>query len=201
MSKASGKAFWIWLADNTARVQAGIKRDADQMAEEVGDQFEKSYPGLVWEISPSDRGKPWLFCVSANGDRDLFPRVRQAVDEAPKVNGWTIQAFRPRGEVDSTITLNGQTLDGDDVWCEVERARGGGVNLVLHIRGVTEETEDVLTNAAMILMDNAIGEYDSVMKIANLDLALLEDKPRPREDFFPLRDLPAFLDRVEGTTR
>jgi hypothetical protein len=138
-----------------------------------------------------------VFCVSANGDRELFPRVEEVVRAAPKLDGWTVQPFRPRGRMDGVaITLNDQTLAGDDVWCEIEKVRrGGAVDLVLHIRGVTVETGDVLSNAAMILLDNAIGEYDAVMRVASIDLALLEGTPKKSERFFPLRDLPAFLDR------
>jgi hypothetical protein len=131
--------FWTWLAANSDRVQAGLKRSSARMAEEVGEQFEKSYPGLVWEVTPADKG-PWLFCVSANGDRKLFPRVQSAVADAPPIDGWTVQAFRPRGDPNAEISMNGQTLGPDDVWCEVQRATHGRVNLVLHLRGVIEET-------------------------------------------------------------
>ncbi len=103
-----------------------------------------------------------------------------------------------RGPAEAEITLNGQSLGGDDVWCEIESVKrgGGAVSLVLHLRGVTVETEEVLSQAALILLDNAIGEYDSVMRVAEIDLALLEGKPKRSDRFFPLRDLPAFLDRT-----
>jgi len=42
----------------------------------------------------------------------------------------------------------------------------GGVGLVLHVRGVTLRTEKVLSGAALVLLDNAIGEYDAVMKVS-----------------------------------
>jgi hypothetical protein len=69
-----------------------------------------------------------------------------------------------------------------------------GVNLVLHLSDVTEETEETLTQAALVLLDNAVGEYDAVMKIANVDFALMEGKPKERDNFFPLPKLPEYLD-------
>ena len=195
-AKAGGDGFWGWLGENTERVKRGLKRGTGRVAEEGGEAFDEAFPGLVWEVSPVERG-PWLFCVSANGDGKLFPRVERAVREAPEVAGWTVQAFRPRGEADAEISLNDLTLGGDDVWCEVAPARRG-IDLVLHVRGATAENVDLITQASLILLDNAIGEYDSVKRIAGLDVAMLEGRPRKSESFFPLKDLPGFLD---GTRR
>ena len=192
--KAGTERFWDWLGENTARVQTGLKRCVGDVAEEVGKEFDKAYPGLVWEVTVPGRGEPWVFCVSGNGNRKLFPRVERAVKEAPKVKGWKIQAFRPRGPLDSEISMHGQTLDADDVWCEVSPGKAR-VSVVLHLRGVTLQSEAVLSQMALILMDNAIGEYDSVMKIADVEIALLEGTPKVSGSFFRLRNLPAFLDR------
>lgn len=197
-AKNDAGGFWGWLGENTDRVKRGLKRGTGRAAvEEVGERFEETFPGLVWEVMPAERG-PWLFCVSANGDEKLFASVERAVREAPEVAGWRIRAFRPRGEADAEITLNDDvTLGGDDVWCDVRETRRG-VDLVLHVRGATAENHEMITQAALILLDNAIGEYDSVKRIAGLDVALLEGRPRKSESFFPLKDLPGFLD---GTRR
>lgn len=191
-TKTDAGRFWGWLGENTARVKRGLKRGTGRVVEEVGERFDEAFPGLVWEVSPADRG-PWLFCVSANGDGKLFPRVERVVREAPEVAGWTIQAFRPRGEAGAEITLNDVTLGGGDVWCEVRKARRG-IDLVLHVRGATAENHEMITQAALILLDNAIGEYDTVKRIAELDVAMLEGRPRKSEGFFPLKELPGFLD-------
>src|SRR5690348_14528150 len=87
--------FWGWLGANTSRIQSGLEQNPQAIATQIGREFERSYPDLVWEISPSKSG-PWLFCVSANGNRELFPQVLQAVQAAPEVPGWEVRAFRPR---------------------------------------------------------------------------------------------------------
>ncbi len=194
--KQSGAGFWDWLADNTARVQSGLKRSSKRIEQEIARRFEKSYPDLGWEVTICD-DEPWLFCVTANGNRELFPRVQQVARETPEIKGWRIQAFRPRGVLDVEISMDGQKLDYDDIWCKVEKS-SKGLNLVLHIRGVTVETEETLSKMAFVLLDNAIGEYDAAMKIADVDLALMEEGPKASDSFFPLRDLPAFLDRIQG---
>ena len=59
--------------------------------------------------SPSKSG-PWLFCVSANGNRDPFGQILRAVRAAPEVPGWKVQAFRPRGPLTAEIEMGGRTL-------------------------------------------------------------------------------------------
>jgi hypothetical protein len=185
--------FWKWVADNTARIKEGFKKDSRGTAEEIGEQFSNAYPDLVWEICVAN-DEPWTFCVSANANLELFPQVQQAVEEAPAIPGWTVQAFRPRGSLDGEIKMDGQTLGYDDVWCEALMV-GGRAEVVLHIRGATVETEQTLTHASLILMDNAVGEFDAATRILIRNIALLVEPPTATGQFFPLRDLPAFLDR------
>src|SRR5262245_27196397 len=194
--KAVPDDFWGWLGANTTRIQRGLERDTRSIADEVGDAFKRSYPDLFWEVSPNKTG-PWLFCVSANGNRDLFPRVLQAVQSAPEVRGWKVQAFRPRGPLTAEIDMGGRTLGYEDVWCGVQ-PKGDGVRVVLWVRGLTRETDEVLMPAVLILLDNAVGEYDAVMKITQFDRGPLPPDPQRREDFFPLSELPRFLDGVRG---
>jgi hypothetical protein len=194
--KASSGDFWDWLRANTSRIQSGLGRDPHGIAEEVGQVFKRSYPDLVWEVSPNKSG-PWLFCVSANGNRALFPQVLRAVRAAPEVPGWKVQAFRPRGPLTAEIDMGGRTLGYDDIWCSVEPL-GDGIRVVLWVRGMTPELDRVLSPAVLILLDNAVGEYDAVMKIKQLDRGPLPPNPRRREDFFPLSELPRFLDGVRG---
>jgi hypothetical protein len=188
--------FWGWLRKNTARIQAGLERDPQGTAAEIGREFERSFPGLAWEVGPNKSG-PWLFCVSANGDRGLFPRVEQAVRAAPALPVWEVRAFRPRGSLDAAIDMGGRTLGYDDVWCGV-RPEGGGVDLVLWVRGLTPERDRALSPAVLILLDNAVGEYDAVMKVRRLDRRPLPENPLRRPDFFPLSELPAYLDGLSG---
>src|SRR5262249_34826741 len=161
--KAPPEGFWHWLAENTSRIQSGGKENVPSMTEEITRAFKRSYPDLGWEISPA-KSPPWQFCVSADGNRQLFPKVESAVREAPEIPGWQIQAFRPRGSLTAEIDMGGHKLSYEDIWCSV-RPQDGGTHVTLWIRGLSPETDGVLSGAALILLDNAVGEYDAVMKI------------------------------------
>jgi hypothetical protein len=195
-SKPRPGQFWQWLSENAQRLQSGLQGpDGSSLSREIADAFRASYPDLVWEISPADV-PPWTFCVSADGDPDLFAAVLQAVKDAPQVSGWVVRAFRPRSGIAGRIEIEGQTLGPEDVWCAVRPLDDGRIDLVLCIGGLTEETDDVLSRAALILLDDAVGEYDAVTRISELDRAALPTNPTASENFFPLTSLPAFLDRL-----
>jgi hypothetical protein len=200
MSKRAAKkgAFWNWLADNSARIRTGLGQDSAPFADEIGEQFKKDFPNLVYEICVS-ANDPWTFCVSANGDPALFAQVEKAVQEAPTIEGWKVAAFRPRGSLDAEITMDGHKIGYDDIWCEAQMVEGKA-NVVLHIRGATVENEEALSHASLILMDNAVGEYDATTRLVVRDIAMLKEPPMATDQFFSLRDLPAFLDRQDNSS-
>jgi hypothetical protein len=196
-SKAGTHRFWDWLAANTERIQSGLKQDPQSATAEIRRAFKQSYPDLTWEVSPVKSG-PWLFCISADGNPNLFPKVQLAIHDAPEVPGWKIRAFRPRGSLTAEIDMGGRKLGYDDIWCSVEPLTGG-VRVKLWIRGLSPQSDRALSPAAAILLDNAVGEYDAVMKIKQLDRGPLPPGPQKTDRFFPLTELPQFLDTIPGS--
>jgi hypothetical protein len=187
--------FWAWLAANTSRIQAAGtgRRGAEDVAiGELSRAFKKSYPDLVWEIAPTDTG-PWTFCVSADGNLQLFDRVKSAVAAAPPIPGWEIKAFRQRGSLDAVIKMRGRRLGCDDIWCKVQ-PDGTRARVTLLVRGLTLDSAEELLGAALVLLDNAVGEHDAVAKISELNNGPLPEQPVKSARLFPLSDLPAYLD-------
>jgi hypothetical protein len=187
--------FWEWLGANTARIQSGLQACPQAVADEIRRAFKRSYPNLAWEVGPDHSG-PWTFCVSADGNRALFPKVIEAVRAAPDMPGWKVQAFRARGPLTSEIEVGGLKLGYEDVWCGVVERAEDGIRLVLCIRGLTHDTDQMLSQAAVLMLDNAVGEYDAVIKVKELGRDRLPDNPRRQENFFPLSELPEYLDRL-----
>ncbi|HUQ70065.1 MAG TPA: hypothetical protein VM165_11105 [Planctomycetaceae bacterium] len=186
--------FWMWLAANASRIRAGGRNATGNFATEISRAFERSYPDLVWEITPKESGS-WVFCVSADGNPDLFEKVRTAVAAAPSIPDWKILAFRQRGSLDAVIEMNGQKLVYNDIWCGVE-PDGSRASVTLYVRGLTSESAKTLLGASLVLLDNAVGEHDSVVKISDLDNGPLPANPKRSETFFPLSELPGYLDRL-----
>jgi hypothetical protein len=191
--KGRPDAGWEWLRANTDRIKADLPRRPDEITGEINARFERIYPGICFEIAPSKDG-PWSFCLSADGRRELFPAVEQAVKAAPPLPGWTVRAFRPRGSTNVTIRMGDASLGPDDVWCRTE-VEGATVGLTLFIQGLTRENDAMLARAAVILLDNALGEYDAVMRVRSLERGPLPADPRAA-GLLPLRELPAFFDSL-----
>ncbi len=194
----NSRDFWVWLATNTARIQTAGRVAAGSIAGELDRAFKTSYPDLVWEITPSDSG-PWSFCVSADGTLELFDQVKSAVAAAPPIPGWEIKAFRQRGSLDAVIEMHDRKLGYDDIWCEVA-PDGTRARVTLRVRGLNLDSAEALLGAALVLLDNAVGEYDSVVRISELDNGPLPAQPVRSRTFFPLSELPGYLDRLGGRT-
>jgi hypothetical protein len=194
-SKSGSLGFWAWLAANTERIQSDLKQDPQNATAEIRQAFKQSYPDLTWEVTPAKSG-PWTFCISADGNPKLFPKVQQAIHNAPEVAGWKIRAFRARGSLTAEIDMGGRKLNYDDIWCSVEPL-AGGVRVKLCIQGLTPQSDRALSPAAAILLDNAVGEYDAVMKIKQLERGPLLPNPQKTDAFFPLAELPQFLDTIQ----
>jgi len=192
--RGPGTDFWEWLATNTSRIQAVVSDTADELSR----AFHDSYPDLMWEITPSETGA-WVFCVSADGTPELFDQVKSAVASAPRILGSEVKAFRQRGSLDAVIKMHGRKLGYDDIWCAVE-PDGARARVTLLVRGLTLDSAEELLGAALVLLDNAVGEHDAVVKISELNNGPLPKKPVRSGRFFPLSELPGYLDGLgEGS--
>jgi hypothetical protein len=195
LSRKTKKKFWHWLGDNAARVQAGLKKGDNSIQQEIATRFEQEFPNLVWEVScPPKHG--WMFCISADGNLERFPDVMAAVRSAPIIPGWTIQAFRPRGPISATLKMGETTLTYDDIWVRVANV-GVKADVTMCVRGLNSQNADPLLTAVLVLLDNAIGEYDAVTAIRELSNEPLVESPIASDDFFPMSRLPEYLDRLK----
>jgi hypothetical protein len=77
---------------------------------------------------------------------------------------------------------------------------GTQARVTLRVRGLTSDSAEALLGAALVLLDNAIGEHDSVVRISELNNGPLPAKPVRSETFFPLSELPGYLDRLSART-
>jgi hypothetical protein len=188
--------FWNWFSQNADQIRtAGAEHVRDGIAPELGERLKECHPRLVWEIAADS--DVWELCISADGDRDAFPAVKEVVEAAPTIPGWAIRAFRQRGKLDVSLEFAGHKLTYDDIWFTADRV-GKGLSVTLWIKGLTKETDQILRQAALILLDNALGEYDAVVHIAELNRGPLPKNPETRPGLHPLSQLPEMVDFIKG---
>ena len=188
--------FWIWFEDNADRFfnipDAGDKR----LFEELTTELHRASPSLTWELSAVRDGRRELV-ISADGHRERFPEVKKLVAMAPPFERWYVTAFRPRGSINCTITMGDVKLGPDDIWYGAKIMPAGGVELLFAIRGSKQANCQQFLNAAVVLMDGAIGEYDAVTKVIGVVPAILPQDPA-REGLLPFTRLPEFIDGISA---
>lgn len=190
----AARKFWEWLVANGPQTMSEDAQVRENASDQLSDVFHEAFPDLTWEIEVQDDDDFW-FIISADGVPDRIDDVVQAVRNAPKVPGWKIVPFRQRGSLDVSLQMHGRKLTYQDIWCQAETV-GWQANVVFNIDGLTKENKDDLIGATFVLIDNAIGEFDSMVRLGELHFQPLEDEPVQQENYFPLSDLPDYIDRL-----
>lgn len=67
---------------------------------------------------------------------------------------------------------------------------------MLLVRGFTAKSADDLISAALVLLDNAVGEYDATARLSQVECGPLPSRPERSPTRFPLAELPGYLDRL-----
>jgi hypothetical protein len=168
--------FWSWFAAH-AQELAAAQTERDAIVGEMYRRFLKEAPGLAFEVGRGD-GDEREFVISADGIHEKIPMVQRLVASSPKIPGWRIVAFRPRHGSDSVV-MNGLTLRRDMVRFVVADATPGyPLHLVILIEGMKPADPDPYINAAFLILDGVLGEYDVMTQLGDLDFRPLDSSYR-----------------------
>jgi hypothetical protein len=203
--------FWKWFA-----------QVADQLTSEsqhaIAGRFSRAYPNLFWELTFSTKSTIRTFAISADGRHELYPDVMQAVSEAPRISNFVVCAFKQRGSLDLSITLDdGVVLGSDSIrWsgqsvAACDRHMGppwDTLELQFFLPGLPTDAELAASEVARahhhasllafyLLLDNALGEWDAMTKIHRVSFAPLSSSP---PGALPFRQLRAVIDGFSHPT-
>lgn len=189
--------FWAWFGANAAALKAVPTKELahSKLYGQVSDQLAKCHGRLKPEIDTATEGGDWTLVITPDGDERLFKFVEQITTAAPPVPGWKVRAFRSRASVDgSSIEFGPHKLSTDDIFATVQPGAAGKLAVRLYVRGLAETPG--LGRAAEILYQHAVGEYDAVKVVTNLDTQPLPDPPPVGA--VPLGELPGLVDKTLG---
>jgi hypothetical protein len=167
--------FWRWFAAYSTDA-AQIKTGHEPIAGEIARQLSAIKIGLTWQIGISDDG-PHEFIISADGDKQLFPAVKELVNAAPLIPGWTIIAFRPRVGPVPAIELNGREFAARDIHFKA-KLDDRLVHLDIYMRGYDVSISSEFDMAAFIFLDSLLGEHDVETYIGAIALHPLREEFR-----------------------
>lgn len=149
--------------------------------------------GVVYEFAVAD-GRAHELVISADGRPELFGAVIDIVKAAPALEGWKITAFRQPGPATVSIDMGGSRMSHEDIWFRASSSRGR-TDLVLAVRGMTEQNHELLAGAVFILLDNALGEYVAATALGEVSFADLPADP-PSAGFRPFIEVSQAVERV-----
>ena len=189
--------FWTWFAREEVRLaQAARAEDPTGAMLEISGHLEAVNPSTVAELAiEPDEMHPHTLVVTSDGDKKVFPLVKQIVAAAPPLKKWKVVAFRQRRSPGQTLELEGfEAKQADFFFRETGRA-GGKVDIEVLVKGMNDGNDKAAQHAAFLMLDHLLGEYDVEMKVAAISLLPLPEKPGA--DVKPLATLAAVVDALQ----
>jgi len=184
--------FWHWFSKHKDRFYRFEQNEA-QLFSALTKKLKQIHPSLTFEFSAVHPDGTRELTISADGIRDAFPFVVQLVDRCPKIENWTINAFRQRIPADDLTVQIGENVKVGfhDIFFS-HRVNEGLIDLDVRIRNY--EDTDAYKSALFILLDALLGEYDVEMKVGRIDFSRLSGDPS--SDLQPIVCLRALVDSV-----
>jgi len=184
------RSFWTFFRER-AKHLARAKSADNVIYDELLEKLQQIEPGLFIEFSA---GRPECeLIITADGDRDLFPVARAAVAQAPRVDGWTIHALKPRLGMPATATWEGLTIDIDEIVFEPLQSDDSDQGLRIYVPGIEQADVDAAHNALLRALDHALGEERLALSIQFTEVVPISADFDP-DLHIPLRDLERFMD-------
>jgi len=169
--------FWKWFIKNQSRFEH-FERDKEVLISDLSEKIHTYRKGLAFEIGAKKDGVR-EFVISADGIKDLFPVVSKLASAAPKLPNWKITAFRPRMDDYSrfTVDYNGRKFNPKEIWF-YSRVLDGHFDVIFYHPSYRDEDRNLIIAGTYILLDMALGEYDVVTGIRQLDHKPLPADPK-----------------------
>jgi hypothetical protein len=168
------KKFWKWFVEHPEEL-FNFEDNQERVFSQLGTQLKKIDENLTFEFGPIQDNKR-EFILSADGIFSSFPAVQKLVGVAPKINRWTVIPFRqPKGLMKS-IKFNDFVLMREDVWIKPEKD-GDRIGLIIYVRNLSEENAIEAKQAAFIMLDSALGEYNVETMIGFIEFIPLTGSP------------------------
>jgi hypothetical protein len=175
--------FWSWFAANDDRLYASRSSQVTVLGE-IGAALQHVNADLTFELGPVGPDEKRDFVISAGGIKSAFPAVEALFAAAPRLPRWNVIKFRPRRHPVMSVELDGVKLDPARVQYKLS-SDGLKLGIDVCVDRMSPATEDRTKQAAYLLLDEALGEYDVETKVGFIELVAQDSK---RCD--PARHLP-----------
>lgn len=182
--------FWTWFSAHSQQLRA-MRSGSEPIVDSLGAALTRVHPNLTFEIGPP--GPRRELVLSADGIREAFPEVEALAAAAPKtLAGWQIIKFRPRRQPLNQLNVDRLSFDPKTIRFLLGKDQPGKVGILLFVPGYTEAQSSLFTQAGFLLLDEALGEYDTEMRVGAIELRAATDRDAARAK--PLSELATSFD-------
>jgi hypothetical protein len=187
--------FWQWFKahENSLAEQHG---PYDTEFQQLNSKLKSIDERLAYEIAPGTKGMK-KFVISADANREVFPLVSKVAAAAPPLSRWQVVSFRPRASTEQLMEMaipaaaRYPELRADEM-CFSAKKDGEVADLILYLKDYNGDKEEQYN--AKIMLQEAVGEYDSVTRIGDIEYRPL--KEANAQNSKPLSKLAADLDQM-----
>jgi len=203
--------FWIWFAANE-KILYYIKEDGD-LIDTIAAAIRSANSSVRFEIGNRNlNGKKAIIVISAGGIRKNIEIVEEFCKNVPKLKYWKVVKYKQRmpklypvycyvemGLTKYSLLEDDEIYDLDDVLNPIDiyytmKKREEKIELKLYIKNYTKYDEKILGTIAFLFLDQALGEYDVMTKIGNIDFLPLTEKEE--EACFPITELRKNFNKI-----
>ncbi len=195
--KPSAEAtFWTWFAKEEGRLAREARsQDPRGAMMEISGHLSAVSPAVIAELAvENDEMHPHSLVITANGDTTQFETVKKIAAAAPALKGWKVVAFRQRRDPGESIQLEGfEAKQASFFFRELGRANKK-IDIEILVSGVDDGNDKRVQQAAFLMLDHMLGEYDVETKIGSI--AILPLVGKPGADVKPLSQLAGVVDAM-----
>lgn len=184
------KKFWKWFEKNKDHF-TDLEFEGEKKLNKILKKLQKIEEGLSLEISNEVNGVREIV-ISAEGDIDKFPIVKEIVKNAPIIKGWKTVAFRQPAREDFVLHYGDLQLSPSQLYF-YPIVEEDALDIIIFGEGFQDKDPDILAHYGLIMLDNVLGEFNCVIKVRHYDFLDIEDA-EDQNMLRPLTELSTFLE-------
>lgn len=194
------EAFWQQIEKTLEQLldsQRDLQFEAESLLSAYRDTLQKIDRNLTFHFERENEEGPVEMVFGCDGYPESIHAVLSLVGAAPDLSGINFRAFNNRYDpVPAFVNLGDEFCEIDEFWCSLRRI-DGKLQLAIYMTEAPKILEmDPRVEAAMILLDALIGEYELMTRIWSLDWYELPPEPLDY-GLMPLSELRLAFDRMK----
>ena len=194
MEKEQMVAFWNWF-------ETQKDESYDALIASLNERIKQLSLGLSVELDVTQT--PKVLVVTPQGVKHYFTHAYEMVAHAPTVEGWEIVATKPPFGVLEVVEVDGISIEPSEVTFMPLNAPEHPDDLAIrlyHKAYVAQEgrEQNAVIAGLYLLLDKLLGEESATFDFQYIDF---DDMPHPKEQDYPLMQLPAFMAHKKSTRK